>query len=40
MTDDVVWDAGDLACGDLVLQLRLRMEPLRPGQFLRLPRRA
>jgi tRNA 2-thiouridine synthesizing protein A len=32
---DVV-DAGDLACGDLVLQLRLRMEPMRPGQLLRL----
>lgn len=33
---DVVWDAGELACGDLVLQLRLRMEPMPPGQVLRL----
>jgi tRNA 2-thiouridine synthesizing protein A len=32
----VVWDAGDLGCGELVLQLRLRVEPLRPGQVLRL----
>ena len=33
---DAEWDAGDLACGDLVLQLRGRMEPMRPGQVLRL----
>jgi tRNA 2-thiouridine synthesizing protein A len=33
---DVVWDAGDLACGDLLLKLRGRMEALRPGQVLRL----
>jgi tRNA 2-thiouridine synthesizing protein A len=33
---DVVWDAGDLACGDLLVQLRLRMEPMQPGQVLRL----
>jgi tRNA 2-thiouridine synthesizing protein A len=30
------WDAGDLACGDLVLQLRFRMERLSPGAVLRL----
>ena len=34
--DDVVWDAGDLACGDLLLRLRVRMEAMRPGQVLRL----
>jgi tRNA 2-thiouridine synthesizing protein A len=33
---DVSWDAGDLACGDLVLQLRGRMEAMLPGQVLRL----
>lgn len=33
---DATWDAGDLACGDLVLQLRFRMETLRPGAVLRL----
>jgi tRNA 2-thiouridine synthesizing protein A len=33
---DAVWDAGDLACGDLILQLRGRMEGMRPGQVLRL----
>ena len=33
---DVVWDAGDLACGDLILQLRGRMEAMPPGQVLRL----
>jgi tRNA 2-thiouridine synthesizing protein A len=33
---DVVWDAGHLGCGDLLLQLRGRMEAMRPGQVLRL----
>ena len=33
---DVAWDAGDLACGELIVKLRLRMEELRPGQVLRL----
>jgi tRNA 2-thiouridine synthesizing protein A len=33
---DAEWDAGDLACGDLILQLRGRMDSMRPGQVLRL----
>jgi tRNA 2-thiouridine synthesizing protein A len=33
---DATWDAGDLGCGDLVLQLRFRMETLEPGAVLRL----
>jgi tRNA 2-thiouridine synthesizing protein A len=33
---DTSWDAGDLSCGDLVLQLRFRMEALHPGAVLRL----
>ena len=33
---DVTWDAGDMGCGDLVLELRQRMEALRPGQILTL----
>jgi tRNA 2-thiouridine synthesizing protein A len=32
----VEWDAGDLGCGDLVLQLRFKMEALAPGEVLRL----
>lgn len=28
------WDAGDLSCGDLVLELRLRVRALAPGQVL------
>jgi tRNA 2-thiouridine synthesizing protein A len=32
---DVEWDAGDLACGDLIVQLRGRMGTLRAGQVLR-----
>ena len=30
------WDAGDMACGDLVLELRLRLEAMAPGQTLKL----
>jgi len=33
---DAQWDAGDLGCGDLVLELRLRMEAMQPGQLLKL----
>lgn len=32
----VEWDAGDLGCGDLVLQLRFKLETLAPGEVLRL----
>jgi tRNA 2-thiouridine synthesizing protein A len=35
-TADVEWNAGDLGCGDLVLQLMLRMKAMAPGQVLRL----
>jgi tRNA 2-thiouridine synthesizing protein A len=30
------WDAGDLGCGDLVLELRTRLQALRPGQLFEL----
>jgi tRNA 2-thiouridine synthesizing protein A len=30
------WDAGDLGCGDLVLELRQRLDAMRPGQILTL----
>ncbi len=33
------WDAGDLACGDLVLELRLRLRELQSGQILKLTAR-
>ena len=36
MTSDHEWDAGDLGCGDLVLELRARVERLRPGEILKL----
>lgn len=29
-----VWDAGDMSCGDLVLELRLRLRALNPGDEL------
>jgi len=35
-TADPEWNAGDLGCGDLVLELRQRMEKLPHGQVLRL----
>ncbi len=30
------WDAGDMACGDLVLELRRRLAKMAPGQLLEL----
>jgi tRNA 2-thiouridine synthesizing protein A len=33
---DSTWDAGALGCGELLLQLRGRVEALAPGQQLRL----
>ena len=33
---DAEWDAGDLGCGELVLELRERLAVLEPGQRLRL----
>jgi len=36
---DAEWDAGDMGCGDLVLELRARIEPLVPGRVLKLTAR-
>jgi tRNA 2-thiouridine synthesizing protein A len=33
------WDAGDMGCGDLVLELRLRLQALQPGQVFKLTAR-
>jgi tRNA 2-thiouridine synthesizing protein A len=32
---DARWDAGDMACGDLVLELRSRVRALAPGAVLK-----
>ncbi len=32
----VEWDAGELGCGELVLELRYRLSTLRPGELFRL----
>ena len=32
---DAEWDAGDMGCGDLVLELRHRIARLEPGQVLK-----
>ena len=36
---DAEWDAGDMGCGDLVLELRGRVEALVAGRVLRLTAR-
>ena len=36
MSDEAAWDAGDLGCGELLLELRTRLSALGPGQVLRL----
>ena len=33
---DAEWNAGDLGCGDLVLELMMRMKTMAPGQLLKL----
>jgi tRNA 2-thiouridine synthesizing protein A len=35
MTEDDTWDAGGMGCGELVLELRLRLLAM-PGQVLKL----
>ena len=39
MSGEAEWDAGDLGCGELVLELRTRLSVMRPGQVLRLTAR-
>jgi tRNA 2-thiouridine synthesizing protein A len=36
---DDSWDAGDLGCGDLVLELRVRLKTMKSGQVLKLTAR-
>jgi tRNA 2-thiouridine synthesizing protein A len=36
MRADAEWDAGDMGCGELVLELRFRVRALSPGQVFRL----
>ena len=33
---DETWDAGAMGCGELVLELMLRLRAMRPGQVMRL----
>lgn len=33
------WDAGDSGCGDLVMELRLRLNAMKPGELLKLTAR-
>ena len=33
---DAEWNAGDLGCGDLVLELMMRMKTMAPGQMMKL----
>ena len=36
MKQDAEWDAGDMACGELVIELRRRLLALAPGAVLHL----
>ncbi|MBU6402441.1 MAG: sulfurtransferase TusA family protein [Verrucomicrobia bacterium] len=36
---DAAWDAGEMGCGDLVLELRDRLRSLAPGRVLKLTAR-
>jgi tRNA 2-thiouridine synthesizing protein A len=36
---DAEWDAGDAGCGDLVLDLRIRLQSMKPGEILKLTAR-
>jgi tRNA 2-thiouridine synthesizing protein A len=36
---DAEWDAGDMGCGELVLELRMRLQPMQPGQLFKLTAR-
>lgn len=36
---DGEWNAGDMGCGELVLELRLRLQSMKPGEILRLTAR-
>ena len=29
------WDAGDLGCGELVIELRFRLKAMQPGEVIR-----
>lgn len=35
ITYDQDWDAGDLGCGELVIELRFRLKAMRPGEVIR-----
>lgn len=35
-SSDAEWDAGDMGCGDLVLELRLRLQKMRAGKIMKL----
>lgn len=36
---DSEWDAGDMGCGELVMELRIRLRPQPPGHVLKLTAR-
>mgnify|MGYP002622357803 CR=1 FL=1 len=35
MKQEAAWDAGDMGCGDLVLELRLKLKAMAPGAVLK-----
>lgn len=39
MTADAEWDAGEMGCGEIALELRMRIEKLQPGRIFHLTAR-
>ena len=36
---DAEWDAGETGCGELVIELRFRLDTMKPGQVMKLTAR-
>ena len=36
---DAEWDAAEMGCGEILMQLRIRLQPLQPGQIFKLTAR-
>lgn len=39
LRSDREWNAGDMGCGDLVLELRIRLQDMKAGQILKVTAR-
>lgn len=39
MNSNAEWDAGEMGCGDLIVELKFRIEALRPSEVLKVTAR-